>query len=120
MVTFSELSRRQEKILEQLSELDTMRKGTITPYEKKKTVKGGSDITYGPYYVLTSKDENQRTQSEQIRKTQLEFFQGQLENHRRYMELVKEYERLSEDKSRLVAAGVTDTADRAKKNEKSK
>jgi hypothetical protein len=117
MTTLEIINRRQSEILAEMAVLDKMRSGNIYPNKKTRQNKRGESITT-TYYVLSCKDENQKTSSESVQADRLEEYQKMVDNAQLFRKLGKEYEELANEKAKLVMADAVDKC--AKKNHKSK
>ena len=112
MSSLSTISQRQTEILEEIAVIDRMRTGTISPNRKMRKKKNG-EVATSTYYVLSCKDGNQRTVSENVRADRLGEYQVLVDNTRAFHKLVKEYEELANEKAKRLLAG--ESEDRAKK-----
>lgn len=115
-----QLANEKESILENISRIDSMRKGTINEQTIKTRQKDGSIKGNGPYYILTSKDTSGKTVTESIPKEKLEFYRREIENYKEYKKLVAKYEVLSEESSRRKVKDNNLVVDMSKKNRKLK
>ena len=101
MTSLKEITKRQQEILNELAKLDTMRQGKVYPNNKSYINTKGEKVSK-LYYVLSTKDENQKTKSESIPVELLSYYEQQTENHQLFKKLTREYRELSEDKSKLM------------------
>jgi hypothetical protein len=111
------LDKEQARVLQEISLINTMRKGSINSQKNKAVRKDGSVAEYGPYSTLTYKDADGKTHTESIAAGDLDFYRSEIEKYRRFQELSAEYVRISEEKSRLTTQMTLD--EQAKKNRKS-
>jgi 3-methyladenine DNA glycosylase/8-oxoguanine DNA glycosylase len=97
MATIQELEKRREQVLEQMRSIRSLKRGTISE-QYFPVMRDGkpSGERRGPYYVL-SRREGERTVSRRLRSAE-EVRQAReaIAAHRRFVDLCKEYEELTE------------------------
>lgn len=97
-MTIEEIDARREAIATEMCSIRAMRRGTINEQflnvGREKGKKGG--VKLGPYYVL-SRREGGRTVSRRLsRGEELQQAQRDIEEHKRFVDLCKEFEELTE------------------------
>lgn len=97
MKTIEEIEIQRQEILNEISSIRSMRRGTINEQFYKAQLKGQrKPILRGPYYVL-SKRETGKTVSQRLNSPEkLKQAQSDVKAHNRYVALCKEYEILTE------------------------
>jgi len=97
MDTIAGIEGRRERILEEMRAIRSMRRGSVNEqYFKKKLKAKPQMVTQGPYYVF-SRSEGGRTKSYRLRKgPELEQARKDVEAHKKYSALCREFEELAE------------------------
>jgi hypothetical protein len=106
MDTVRQLEQRRERILEQLRQIRSMRRGTINEQYLKVPHKGQAEPALcGPYYVLSrfrgGKTVSQRLTSPQ----QVEQARSDVAAYQRFAALCREYEQVTEQLGQVGRAG---------------
>lgn len=101
MKTMSEIETRRETVLQQMRSIRSMKRGTINEQYLKVPQKGSEPALRGPYHVLSRREGN-KTVSERL-KTPKQIEQAKLDvaAHRKFVDLCKEFEILTERMSIL-------------------
>jgi hypothetical protein len=96
MNTVQELEARRNALLEEMRSIRSMRRGTINQQHFETRLKGKRGvILQGPYYVL-SRREGEKTVSKRLRSaTELEQARRDVVEHKRFLALCQEFERLT-------------------------
>ena len=96
MDTVQQLEAQRNAILEEIRSIRSMRRGTVNEQYFKTRLKGRKGIVHqGPYYVL-SRREGQKTLSSRLRsEAELEQARRDVAEHKRFLGLCKEFERLT-------------------------
>jgi len=96
MQTIPEIERQRDGVLQQMRSIRSMKRGTINEQYLKVPQKGAKSALRGPYYVLSRREGN-KTISERLR-TPIQLEQAKLDvaAHKKFVELCKEFERLTE------------------------
>ena len=111
MFNIAQLTTRRMEIIDEISNIKSMRKGVLnTKYQKVKH-KNGAVVEKGPYYELTKKGTGGKTIAQSISVKNAEYIRVEVNNYRRFRQLSDEYVDICE-KISLLADGDDD----AKKN----
>jgi len=96
MDTVQQLEAQRNAILEEMRSIRSMRRGTINGQHFKTHLKGRKGVALqGPYYVL-SRREGDKTVSKRLRSVaELEQAQNDVAEHKRFMGLCQQFERLT-------------------------
>jgi hypothetical protein len=102
MNTVRELERRREAIFQQMRSIRSMQRGTVNEQYLKVPHKGRPEPALcGPYYVLTGKQAGRTVSRRLTDPEQLEQARADVAAHRRFVELCREFERLTEQLGQL-------------------
>jgi len=92
-----ELEARRDAILEQMRSIRSMRRGTINQQFLKVRLKGRKEpLLRGPYFVLSRREGNKTASKRLTSPAQLQWARRQIEAHKRFVSLCKEFEVLTE------------------------
>jgi hypothetical protein len=111
MSLISDLSARRSNIIEEISKLQTMRKGVINATYQKVAHKNGEIAVKGPYYVLTRKGDAGKTVTKSIPAEDVPHIQQEVDNYKKFRVLSDEFVNVCEALSLTHADG-----DEVKKN----
>ena len=97
MKIIKDIDRQRENVLSEIRSIRSMKRGTINEQYLKSKPKGDDEPTLrGPYYVL-SRREGGKTVSERLSSPEaLKQARADVAAHKRFVELCKEYEALTE------------------------
>ena len=111
-----ELESRRESILRELGSIRSLRRGTITQQYLRGRVAGREEpVRRGPYYVL-SRHEKGRTVSRRLKPgRELERARREVAAHKRFVDLCRELEEVTEKLGELEREGAEPEA--GKKND---
>jgi hypothetical protein len=101
MSQLAELVKRRDEIIEDISKIQSMRKGTLNATYTKVTHKDGALAVRGPYYKLSRKGKNNKTQSWSVLAKDAELVQEEVDNYRRFRKLADEFVEVCEEISLL-------------------
>jgi len=103
MKTSKEIEERREKILEQMRAIRSMERGTINEHYVPVKHKGQKEpVRKGPYYVISRRGDK-RTEGYHLKTPEdVERAMRDVEAHKRFRELCREYEELTEQLGRLI------------------
>ena len=92
----SQLLKDKARILEQIAQLEPMRKGSVSEYSPSFTRKDGSRKPRGPYHLYTHKKKG-KTKGKHLKgSAETELYQRQIAQFRRFEELVAQFADVSE------------------------
>jgi hypothetical protein len=111
MSLISALSARRSKIIEEISELQTMRKGVLNATYQKVAHKDGEIAIKGPYYVLTRKGNGGKTATKSIPAEDVPRIRQEVDNYKKFRALSDEFVNVCEELSLTHGVG-----DEVKKN----
>jgi hypothetical protein len=111
MPTKTQLNNRRLKIIDKMSRIETMRKGSLNEKYNKTLNKKGEESRTGPYYVLTSKGPGNKTVSISVPVTAASRVHQDVNNYREFRRLTDEYIEVCEN----IAMQESDECD-SKKN----
>ncbi len=103
MHILEELIRRREEILEEISSIERLKRGTVNEQYLKVPRKNGDVVLKGPYYVL-SKNINGKTKSQRIKRDKLETIKKDVAAYHEYTDLSNELVRVTEEITDIVRA----------------
>ncbi len=96
MNTLEELEARRSSILEEMRSIRSLKRGSITEQFLNVRHKGIREaVSRGPYYVFSRREGN-KTSSRRLSISELEQARKDIEAHRRFVELCREFEILTE------------------------
>ena len=107
----SELLERRINICNEISEIETMRRGTLNEFYYNSTLKDGTVKKRGPFYNITYSGKDKKTVSKSVPKKDIERMKEETDNYKKFRELSDEYVDVCE-----TIALLTHTDDEAKKN----
>lgn len=97
MDTVQQLERRRDAVLEQMRSIRSMRSGTVSEQYLKVPRKGRSEPGLcGPYYLLSGKQGGKTVSQRLTSAEQVEQARADVAGHKRFVELCKQFERLTE------------------------
>lgn len=99
MSLISDLYARRNKIIEEISELQTMRKGVLNATYQKVAHKDGEIVVKGPYYVLTRKGKTGKTVTKSIPAEDVPHIQQEVDNYKKFRALSDEFVNVCEELS---------------------
>ena len=102
METIKQIQARRDAILKQMQDIRSMERGSITEQYLKVPHKGKSTpVLRGPYYVI-SRSEGKRTVGYRLKTPEeLERAQRDVEAHKEFKKLCREFEQLTEQLGKL-------------------
>jgi hypothetical protein len=87
---------RRDEVLRQMCSIRSMKRGTINEQCLNVHQKGAKPALRGPYYVLSRREGNKTVSERLTTPTQLEQAKMDVAAHRKFVELCKEFEILTE------------------------
>jgi hypothetical protein len=96
METVADIERQRDAIITQIREIRSMERGSITEQYIKVPQKGGKPALRGPYYSILRREGKTTVGYRLTTDADLERAKRDVEAHRRFSALCKEYERLTE------------------------
>lgn len=108
MDSIQDVEKKRDLILEQLRAMRSLRRGTINEQFFKGTRKNDSEpVVRGPYYVISRREGN-KTVSKRLKKgPQLEQARSDVAEHKRFVDLCRELEKLTEQLGEMIRAEET-------------
>ena len=96
MQAIPEIENRRDAVLQQVRFIRSMKRGTINEQYLKVPQKGSKPVLRGPYYVLSRREGNKTVSERLTTPMQLEQAKMDVAAHRKFVELCKECEALTE------------------------
>ena len=103
MDTVQQLEQRREAILQQMRQIRSMRTGSVSQQWLMVRHKAGPAVRRGPYYVLC-RSEKGKTVSQRVPAGQVEQAKADVVAHKRFVDLCRQFERLTEQLGQLERA----------------
>jgi hypothetical protein len=105
MDTVQQLERRRDAVLEQMGSIRSMRSGTVNEQYLRVPHKGRPEPKLcGPYFLLTRKQAGRTVSQRLTSLEQVSTARADIAAHKRFVELCKEFERLTEQLGQLERA----------------
>lgn len=101
-VTFAQLEKRREQILQQISAIDRLRRGSLSRQFFKKP-HANSSAPAGPYFVLQGYLQGEKF-SQRIPAQQAPLIEPLVANYKRFLELTEEFVTVTDQLTRLAEA----------------
>lgn len=101
MKTIDGIQRQRDAVLSEIREIRSMERGSITEQYLKVPQKGGKPLLRGPYYSVLRREGKTTVGYRLTTEADLERAKRDVEAHRRFSALCKEYERLTERLGKL-------------------
>lgn len=90
------LEERREQLIEEIREIRTMRKGSVTEQYLKVEKKGQKEpVIRGPYFLYTRKIKG-KTVGQRLKKAEVERYRLEVEAYHRFQRLCDEYAQITE------------------------
>jgi hypothetical protein len=105
MNCLEKLRDRRTQIFNELAKIEQFRKGSITNQVFDGVLKDGTPITRGPYPVLSTKVKGKTVSMRISDHDQADLIQTQINDHKRFKELVNELVEIGEQISNLFILG---------------
>jgi hypothetical protein len=118
MLKKAQLEERRAAILNKISGIKSLRKGTINEQYISVKHKDGEDVKKGPYFIITKKGPGGKTETMSIPADKLAFFENEVANYKEFRVLADEYIQICEQISVLSEGDEPRDGERAKKNGK--
>lgn len=96
MKTLPEIENRRDSVLQQMRSIRSMKRGTINEQYLKVPQKGAEPALRGPYHILSRREGNKTVSERLTTPAQLEQAKGDVAAHRRFVELCRDFELLTE------------------------
>ena len=96
MQTIPDIERQRDSVLQQMRSIRSMKRGTINEQYLKVPQKGAKTAFRGPYYVLSRREGNKTVSERLTTQPQLEQAKLDVAAHKKFIELCKEFEALTE------------------------
>ena len=111
MLGCAQLTAKRKAIIDEMADIESMRKGVLNSRYQKVKHKNGEVVEKGPYYELTKKGTGGKTIAQSVSAKDAERIQAEVDNYKRFRQLSDEYVDVCEQISLLV-----DSDDEGKKN----
>ena len=105
------LHERRIEICNEISGIETMRRGTVNEFYYNSTLKDGTIKMRGPFYNITTNGKNNKTITQSLPKKDVDQAKHDTDNYKKFRELSAEYVDICEE-----IAFLTHSDDEAKKN----
>ncbi len=107
MEGIKQIEERRKEILKEMETIRSMRRGKVNEQFLKGARKGKKEPVYrGPYYVFSRHEKGKGTKSYRLKSQQeVESARRDVEAHKLFQELCREYEELTEELGRLERDG---------------
>ena len=96
MKTLPEIERRRDTLLQEMRLIRSMKRGTINEQYLKVPQKGSKPVLRGPYHVLSRREGNKTVSERLTTPAKIEQAKKDVAAHRKFVELCKGFETLSE------------------------
>lgn len=96
MKTLSEIENRRDSVLQEMRSIRSMKRGTINEQYLKVPQKGSEPALRGPYQILSRREGNKTVSERLTTPAQLEQAKRDVAAHRKFVELCKNFELLTE------------------------
>lgn len=97
MMSAMHLEKRRKEVLDEMERIRSMCRGTVAEQFLKVPHKGKKDpVLRGPYYVFVRKEQGQNRSVRLTTPEQVEQARGDVERYRRFKQLCREFEELTE------------------------
>jgi hypothetical protein len=113
------LTNRQDAILKELQTIRFMKKGSLS-HQRWTASKGGARTVYGPYPILTWKEQGRTKSLRLTTEEEVAWAQAAIGNYRRFVALCGEYEALAEQRALGQRTARTTSQEAEKKGLKSR
>lgn len=102
MQTLSEIENQRDNVLQQMRYIRSMKRGTINEQYLNVSQKGAKSALRGPYYVLSRREGNKTVSERLTTSNQLEQAKTDVAAHRKFVELCRKFESLTERMGALL------------------
>ena len=92
----SEIENRRDSVLQEMSSIRSMKRGTINEQYMKVPQKGSEPALRGPYQIISRREGNKTVSERLTTPAQLEQAKRDVAAHRKFVELCKNFELLTE------------------------
>lgn len=96
MKTLSEIENRRDSVLQQMRSIRSMKRGTINEQYLKVPQKGAEPALRGPYHIISRREGNKTVSERLTTPAQLEQAKRDVAAHRKFIELCRDFELLTE------------------------
>lgn len=96
MKTLSEIESRRDSVLQEMRSIRSMKRGTINEQYLKVPQKGSEPALRGPYQIVSRREGNKTVSERLTTPAQLEQAKRDIAAHRKFVELCKNFELLTE------------------------
>jgi hypothetical protein len=102
MENTKQLSVKRKKLLVEINNISSMRKGVLNATYQNVTHKNGETVKKGPYYILSKKSPGGKTVSQSIPHGEVPRIRQEVANYKKFRELSEAYVEVCESISLLA------------------
>ena len=95
MKTIADIDARRTAILQEMASVRSLCAASLSEQVYRDTREDGTEVVRGPYFVL-SRNVNGKTKSHRVKKGDVKHVKADVENHKRFLRLCREFEELTQ------------------------
>lgn len=104
-----ELVARRRQVVQELGQLEQIRRGSVVEQFVERTLRDGTKVRRGPYLLYSFKEDGRTVSRRLSNKGEARMYREQIAGFRRFQELTAELLELGEELSELAVEGDTET-----------